>query len=440
MSQNTSKRSYKELLTTFSPAILLVIAGFWVAYQFVAPPPPKKILISTGSKTGTYFKIAKQYRDILAEEGIELEIINSSGSGENIGRLLNKQADIAFIQGGTGNHEESLLSLGSLYYEPLWIFLRKDSNVENIAGLSGLRIAIGEEGSGTRILTRQLLALNHIDSQSTELLALPSATAANGLIRSDIDAVMVVASADSKVVQQLLRSDQVKLLNLQRADAYKRLIPYLSKIILPEGIVDMEDNIPVQAVTLLAPAANLVVTEDFNSALIILLLRAADKIHSKASVFSAEGTFPSSQFIAYPINEVAERFYSVGSPFLMRYLPFWPAVFIDRMIVMLIPLLALLLPLGKIMPPLYRWRIRSKIYRWYKELQKVDDAIHGQQLSAAQFADLSRELTQIENEVNKVKTPLSYADQVYNLLLHIDLVHKKLNVGHAIVRNKDEIN
>jgi len=439
MSKNTSKRSYKELLTTLGPAILLIVAGFWVAYQFVAPPPPKKIVISTGSKSGTYFKIAQQYRDALAEEGIELEIINSSGSGENIGRLLNKQVDIAFIQGGTGNHEKSLFSLGSLYYEPLWIFLRKDSNVENIAGLSGLRIAIGEEGSGTRILAKQLLTLNHIENQSIELLALSSSAAAKALIQSDIDAVMMVASADSKVVQQLLRNGQVKLLNLQRSDAYRRLIPYLSKISLPEGIVDMEHNIPAQAVTLLAPAANLVVTEDFNSALIILLLRAADKIHSKPSVFSAEGTFPSNQFIAYPINDVAERFYSVGSPFLMRYLPFWPAVFIDRMIVMLIPLLALLLPLGKIMPPLYRWRIRSKIYRWYKELQRVDDAIHEQQLSSLQFADLSRELIQIENEVNKVKTPLSYADQVYNLLLHIDLVHKKLNARHAIVSNEDEI-
>ncbi|MCK5356071.1 MAG: TAXI family TRAP transporter solute-binding subunit [Methyloprofundus sp.] len=431
MSKKTSKRSYKEFITTFGSAVLLIIVGFWVAYQFVAPPPPKKIVISTGSETGTYFKIAQQYRTALAEEGIELEIISSSGSGDNISRLLNKQADLAFIQGGTGKDEESLLSLGSLYYEPLWIFLGKESNIKNMADLSGQRIAIGKDGSGTQILAKQLLQLNHIDTQATELLELSSEDAAEALIQSKIDISIMVASVDSKIVQQLLRNKQVKLLTLHRADAYIRLIPYLSKISLPEGVIDLENNIPAHAVTLLAPTANLVVSEDFSSALSVLLLRAADKIHVNGSVFSAPGIFPSDQFTAYPVSDVAERFYTVGPPFLMRYLPFWPAVFIDRMIVMLIPLLALLLPLGKIMPPLYRWRIRSKIYRWYKELQEVDDAIHKQQLTLSELAQLSIELSQIENEVNKVKTPLSYADQVYNLLLHIDLVRKKLTAAEA---------
>ena len=427
MSKSTSRRTYKDLLITFAPAILLIIAGFWVAYQFVAPPPPKKIVMTTGSKTGTYYKIAQQYRTELAKEGVELEIISSSGSGENISRLLDKKADLAFVQGGTGNNEKSLFSLGSLYYEPLWVFLKKRSDVEKITDLSNRRIAIGKDGSGTRILAKQMLALNHVENAATQLLALSSIDAADALIKSNIDAAIMVASSDSKTIQQLLRNDQVRLLNLDRADAYIRLIPYLSKITLPQGIIDLANNFPAQTITLLAPTANLVITEDFNPALIVLLLRAADTIHNKASIFAASGVFPSNQYTAYPINEVAERFYKVGPPFLMRYLPFWPAVFIDRMIVMLVPLLALLLPLGKIMPPLYRWRIRSKIYRWYKELQKVDDTVHGHQLSIAEFVLVTRELAQIEDQVNKVKTPLSYADQVYNLLLHIDLVRNKLN-------------
>jgi len=259
------------------------------------------------------------------------------------------------------------------------------------------------------------------------LLSLSSSDAATALVQAKCDVAMMVASSDSEIVQKLPRSDKVKLLELNRADAYTRLFPYLSKITLSEGIVDLEKNFPSRSINLLAPSANLVVNEDFNSALIVLLLRAADSIHNEKSLFSASGDFPSVDSTAYPINEVAERFYTVGPPFLMRYLPFWPAVFIDRMIVMLVPLLALLLPLGKIMPPLYRWRIRSKIYRWYKELQEVDDAMHQQQLSSQQVESLNKDLIQIENEVNKVKTPLSYADQVYNLLLHIDLVKKKLN-------------
>ena len=388
----------------------------------------KKITITTGAETGTYFKIAQQYRTELAKEGIDLEVISSSGSGENISRLTKNKSDLAFIQGGTGK-DETLSSLGSLYYEPLWIFIRKEIDAQKLTDLSGLRIANGPESSGTKILTTQLLERNQISNQSTQFLTLSAVDAAKALINSEIDVAMMVASSDSESVKQLLQSEKVKLLDLRRTEAYARLLPYLSNITLAEGIIDLKNNIPPQSVSLLAPSANLVVQEDFNPALTILLLRAAKKIHSKSSIFAASGKFPSSQFTAYPISEVAERFHSVGPPFLMRFLPFWPAVFIDRMIVMLVPLLALLLPLGKIMPPLYRWRIRSKIYRWYKELQEVDDEVHREQSSTTELEKLNNELTKIENEVNKVKTPLSYADQVYNLLLHIDLVRKKLNAG-----------
>jgi len=429
MAKDVSKRSYKELITTFGPAILLIIAGFWVAYQFVSPPPPKKIIISTGSKTGNYFKIAQQYREALAKEGIDLEIINSSGSGENINRLLNTQADIAFVQGGTGKEGDPLQSLGSLYYEPLWIFLRKEIKAEKITDLSGLRIAIGQDGSGTQILAKELLDLNHIGDKTAKLLAISSTDASNALTNSEIDAAFIVSSAKSASVQKLLHNDQLELMGFLRADTYTKLLPYLSKVVLPEGIIDLASNFPAQADTLLAPTANLVVREDFNPALIILLLRAADEIHNKGGIFSAAGTFPSADFTAYPINDVAKRFFTVGPPFLMRYLPFWPAVFIDRMIVMLVPLLMLMIPLGKIMPPLYQWRIRSSIYRWYKDLQEVADEITGEALTTEQLETLNEKLTLVENEVNKVKPPLSYVEQVYNLLLHIDLVRKKLNAG-----------
>jgi len=426
MSNNASKRSNMDLIITFGPAILLVITGFWFAYQFVAPPPPKKFVITTGSKSGTYDKIAQQYREEPAKEGIELEIVSSSDPGENISRLINKEADLAFIQGGTGKDEPGLYSLGSLYYEPLWIFLGKHKKIEQIADLSNLNIAIGKEGSGTRILAKQILKLNHIENSEPKLFGLSPNEAAEALLQSKIAADIIVASIESASVQQLLRNEQLELLDLQRADAYIRLIPYLSKVTLPEGVIDLEKNIPDQPITMLSASANLVVSEGFNPALIVLLLRAADVIHSKASVFSAAGTFPSAEFTAYPINEIADRFYKVGPPLLMRYLPFWPAVFIDRMIVMLVPLLALLLSLGKIMPPLYRWRIRSKIYRWYKDLQEVADIVHRKQPNVVEFVQINRNLAQIEDQVNKVKTPMSYANQAYNLLIHIDLVRKKL--------------
>ncbi|NOQ63560.1 MAG: C4-dicarboxylate ABC transporter substrate-binding protein [Methyloprofundus sp.] len=432
MQKKTSERSYKDLIITFGPAALLLIAGFWLASQFIAPSPPKKIVISTGSEQGSYFKVAQYYRQALAEEGIDLEILTSAGSGENIKRLLNKQVDIAFVQGGIGDNEASLMSLGSLYYEPLWLFVKKELIVETLADITALKISVGEEGSGTQSLAKQLLALNHIDIASTQLLLTPTATAIKALVEENIEGLFIVASERSDLVKELLANEQLKLINIRRADSYIKLLPFLSKVTVPEGIFSLENNSPPEALTLLAPTVNLVVDEDFNPALMILLLRAADKIHSKASVFAEESRFPSSELNSYPLDGVAKRFYKVGSPFLMRYLPFWPAVFIDRMMVMLVPLLMLMIPLSKIMPGLYRWRIRSRIYRWYKGLQEITDELAEETLTAEELGYLQEKISLIDREVNKENPPLSYADQLYNLLLHIDLVRKKLDT----VQNK----
>ncbi len=430
MTGKRTSRSFKELIFTFTPAIVLIVAGFWVAAQFVSPAPPKHIIIATGSKNGAYYQFAERYRDELAREGITVEIKTSSGSKNNIALLLEKKADIAFVQGGAGNLAEAddiLVSLGSLYYEPVWIFINKQVQAKNLADFIGLHVAIGPMGSGTRLASKQLLAPNHVDQENTDLLPLSGLQAAESLSRHKIDAALFVSSAKAGAIQTLLHDPEVRLLSLYRADAYNRLLPYLSKVTLPEGIIDLHSNIPPRPIEMLAPAANLVVREDFHSALIVLFLRAAKKIHKGANLFSPPNTFPSSQLTAFPLSEVAERFYKVGPPFLMRYLPFWAAIFIDRMMVFLIPMLALLFPLFKVMPPLYRWRVRSRIYRWYKELQEIDDESFSGHLSPEQQEKFNRRLAQIEEEVIKVNTPLSYADQLYNLLLHIDLVKKKGN-------------
>lgn len=426
MSNKQQQRAYKDLFLTFGPALVVVLTGFLIASKFISPAPPKKIIIATGSKNGAYYHYAERYRQQLGKLGIELQILESSGSRDNIKRLLQHQADAAFVQGGTGQEQAGLLSLGSLYYEPVWLFVRKNQNITRLNELMGKRIAIGEQGSGTQMVAKQLLALNGINANSAELRPLSSQNAKQSLSRQSIDAAFFVAATNSPVIQDLLHDNQVYLLDFKRALAYSRRLPFLSEITLPEGVIDLQNNIPGQDVKMIAPAANLVVREDLHSALVILLLQAATQTHRKPSLFAETANFPGAGMAAFPLSDVAERYYKVGPPLLMRYLPFWAAVFVDRTMVMLIPLLALLFPLFKIMPPVYRWRVRSKIYRWYKELQEVDNASFRQQLTAEQFQHYNRELDRIEEEVNKVKTPLSYADQLYNLLLHIDLVRKNL--------------
>ena len=417
---------YLDLLVTFAPLVLLIVAGFWIASKFIAPPVPKHITISTGNENDAYYYFAEKYRDELKKEGITLDIISSSGSLENIERLQQNKADIAFIQGGTATEIEGLESLGSLYYEPVWIFLNSNITTKQLNDFSGLRISTGPDGSGTQVIAQILLGLNEINGQNSTLLTHTNDEAANNLLDHKIDVAFFVASAKTPVIQKLFHDKRVYLLNLERAKAYSLMLSYLSKISLAEGIIDLQQNIPDQAISLIAPTANLLVRDDLHSALQVLLLEAAKKIHSGPGLFSPADEFPTVRNTVTPVSEIAERYFKVGPPFLMRYLPFSVAIFIDRMIVLLIPLLALMLPLIKIMPPLYRWRVRSNIYRRYDELQKVENKIYDHPLTMDERHELTAELERIETEVISVKTPLSYADQLYNLLMHIDLVRKKI--------------
>jgi TRAP transporter TAXI family solute receptor len=429
---------YGDLLKTLALAILLITAAFWVTSRFTKPGPPDTITISSGSKEGAYYLYAQQYKEILKRNNITLNILDSSGSLENIQRLKDKQVDIAFVQGGTSSDqlspdqqdkdsEDTLFSLGSLYYEPIWIFISKSFKPETLNDFKQRNIAIGNPGSGTQMVAKQVLGLNGVDENNATFISISSKQTATALLDGTIDAGFIVASANSPIIQQLLKQDAVELFSLKRALAYSRLLPFLSEVTLATGIINLADNLPSEDKILLAPTSNLVIHDDMHPGLTVLILQAAQEIHSGPSLFTQPQAFPSPQNLAYPISDVAERFYKKGPPFLMRYLPFWAAVLIDRMIVFLLPLIAVMFPLFKLMPPLYRWRVRSRIYRWYDELQATDSAFSQDiNLSAKQIHQLLKQLDRIDNEVEKVKTPLSYADQLYQLLLHTDLVRKKL--------------
>lgn len=424
--KNKRKPSYLELLFILLPIIAIVYAGFWGAYQFVSPAPPRDLTISAGHIQGTYYTFANKYKDDLAIHDIDLTILESNGSRDNIKRLLDGEADVALVQGGTAYADEKLTSLGSLYYEPISIFYKKELNLHRLNDFSGLKISIGVSGSGTHMLASQLFAINHVNSQNTQFQYLSPVDSLKKLKAGELDAVFFVSSIYSTVIQELLHNDQFALFHFERADAYNQVLPFLSKITLHEGIIDFKKNIPKSPITLLAPTANLVVREDLHKSLSILLLQSMEKNHGANDLFSVPGFFPSDQLTAYPVSKVAKRFLEVGPPFLMKYLPFWIATFIDRMIVLLLPFLLLLLPLFKIFPPIYRWRIRSKVYKWYEQLQHVDDQTHVESLSQSEFEHLNQELERITSEVSRLHTPLSNADQLYNLLVHIDLIKKLL--------------
>jgi TRAP transporter TAXI family solute receptor len=425
--------AWREQLAVIAPAVVLAIVAFVVAFQWVKPAPPSAVVIATGRSDGAYHHFAQQYRERLARERITLEIRETSGSVENI-RLLEDPTsgvDIAFVQGGTGvaAKTDGLVSLASLYFEPLWVFSRTAPGPSDLRAMRGHRLAVGPDGSGTRAVVQTLLAENGITEATARFSPLTGIDAVLALRRGEVDTVFLIASADSATVKEMLRSPRIDLLSFPRADAYAKRFPFLTKLVLPAGGLSLEANLPARDTVLVAPAATLVVRRDFHPALVDLLLVTAAGVHARRGLFEVPQQFPSPDHLDFPLMDEAQRYHRSGPPFLARFLPFWAATLVDRIKVLVLPLLVLV-PLARMLFPAYRWRVRSKINKKYRDVVDVDQALTPR-LTAAECDALLDRLDHIEDAVRALRLPLGYADAHYHLRLHLDLVRAKVKEARA---------
>ncbi len=424
--------SMRELAFVILVAVVVVGAAFMIAYRFVRPAPPNHFVISTGDPSGAYHLFAKRYKELLAHEKILVELRTSSGSVENLNRLSDPEAgyDVALIQSGIATINEDAppaRSLGALYYEPLWVFYRSPVELTRPTQLAGKRIAAGPEGSGTRVLAINMLKATGADKPPLKLLPLGGMAAAEALLEEKIDSALFVAAPDAPIVQRLLKAPGVRLMNMAHADALAQRYGYLSAVTLLRGTVDLAADIPPANVKMVAVTAHLVARDDFHPALVSVLLQAASKVHNGPGVFHKAGEFPAARAGDFPVSEDAVRYYKSGPPFLQRYMPFWVANLIERLLVLLVPLIAVLIPMMRIMPALYDWRIKRRIFRWYRELKEFELSVN----KADDPARLLARLDEIEKGVAQTKVPLTYWDYIYTLRGHIDLVRAHLTGGHA---------
>ena len=428
-SSNDVKIAFREKFIILFPALVAAILAFAAAFYFVDPFPPRHITIGCGPPESANYNYAQAYREILSREGIMLELVNTAGSAENL-KLLGTESggvDVAFVQGSMKSlvQNTDLMSLGSLFFEPLWIFHRGDLTLRRLPDLKGLRLAVGEEGSGTKILTMRLLAHNNVLSQNTTILSYGYQKAADMLLAGEVDVAFFVSTHLAAHVINLIDSKSVKLMGLERAEAYALLYHYLYVLKLPEGVIDFEANIPARDLTLVAPTTQLVARPDLHPALINLLLGAAKIVHETGGDFEREGEFPTPKYLDFKLSPDAERFYKFGPPFLQRYLPFWIAILVSRITILLLPLVAVFLPLFKLMPLLYRWRMRSRIYRWYSKLRAFDPERHKEE-GPERLQEYLVGLEGIEEKVSSISVPLSFSEELYHLRMHIDMLRGKL--------------
>jgi len=430
----SSDVSVRELAFVILVATVVIGSAFMIAYRFVRPAPPNHFVISTGNESGAYHLFGQRYRDLLALEKIKVELRPSTGSVENLQRLNDPESgvDVALIQGGIAQAEQEnpARSLGAIYYEPLWVFYRGHAELTRLTQLSGRRIAVGPEGSGTRVLAINMLHASGANSRGLKLSPLTGSAAADALIAGQIEAAMFVAAADAPIVQRLLQTSDIRLMSLAHSEALAQRFSYLSAVTLLRGTVDIASDIPPGNVNMVAVTAHLVAREDFHPALVSVLLQAATKVHNGAGVFHKAGDFPSARGGDFPVSDDAARYYKSGPPFLQRYMPFWVANLIERLLVLLVPLIAVLIPMMRIMPALYDWRVKRKIFRWYRRLKEVEVGVHGV-TGAEGTAELLKRLNEIEAGVTEIRVPLTYWDYVYTLRGHIELVRARLTGATA---------
>ena len=423
--------SWRDLAATLGPVLLLSIAAILLALHFVRPAPPHTLTISSGPDGSTFRTVAEKYQKILARSGVKLVIKPSKGSEENLEHLIDADSDVdvGFVQGGvTADGDSSdLVSLGSVFYEPLTIFYRSPKPLQRLSELQGKRIAIGSAGSGTRFLALALLKANEIEPKgATQLLDLEGDAAIKALDARQVDAIFLAGdSAGPNSIRTMLHAEGIRLFDFPQADAYVRRFPYLSKLDLPPGAFDLGDNLPTAPIAMLAPAVELVAKSELHPALSDLLLDAAHEVNGHASLLQNAGEFPSPLHHEFPISDDAARYYKSGKSFAYRFLPFWLASLLDRAVAVLVPIIVVLVPGLRIVPALYGWRINNRIYKRYGELMALERAVL-EPLTTEERAALIERLGEIEKAIIGSKMPGAYASQIFVLRQHIKFVRDQL--------------
>jgi TRAP-type uncharacterized transport system substrate-binding protein len=409
------------------PAAILLAAGVIIFVTL----PPRTVTMATGAAGGANHELGMRYRDILARSGVRLRLVNTTGGLDNLARLRDRRSgvQVGFIQGGTTTKDESpnVESLGSIFFEPLWLFYRSGIG-DGIERYRGRRISIGPEGSGGRALALEIMKRTKVDAVVGEVLGFPPQEAADKLIAGAVDIAFIVSGWDSPAVQRLMAADGIEVANVPRPDAFIALYPFLSKVVLPSGVADLAANRPPADVVLLAAKASLAVRGDLSSAIQYLLLNAAVEIHSPPGIFQKSGQFPAGESVDLPLSEEAQRFYKSGRPLLQAYLPFWLAALVERFLVVFVPALVLMYPAFALLPRAYDWLMQSRILRLYDEMKAIErDLASGNEPRGA----LSARLERLYQSASELQLPAKYASMQYTLRMHLDLVRDRISARAA---------
>lgn len=402
-----------------------------VALALTGTLPPGTVLMATDAEGGAYRQVAERYRQIFARHGVRLELVATNGSVENVARLRDPRGgvSIALVQGGVTSQAEApeLVSLGTLFHEPFWMFSRGD--VRDKSGRlrlrEGLRTSLGLPGSGTYKHARDLAAAIGFDLGRARVRDLDAVGAGEAMMRGELDLIGMMLPWGAPILYKLFLDESLQPMDFPRADAHVALRPYLSKLVLPRGVADLPHDRPSEDLKLIATKTSLVVRNDLHPAIQYLLLDAASEVHGAPGVFNKAGEFPAAEPLDLPLSEFAREYYRSGKPFLQRYLPFWPAALVTPLLLVLIPLVGILYPLFGLGPAVYKWFIFRRIFRLYRELKMLEAEL---ELGASDTTvhAFSERLDRLEERADHLYVPTAFTDVLYTFKDHISLVRQRI--------------
>ena len=403
-------------------AAILCVAGLtWLGMVYLIPAPPSQITIATSPQGEHYHILGTRYQGILSGTDIKVELRLTDGAKENL-RLLNDAnsgIQIGFMQGGISNSRlaPDLISLGRLDHQIFWLFYPTGETITDLTQLKGKRIGLGAEGSGDRTVCEKILAVAGITYDNSTLVTVPSEHVINNLDSGGIDAVFRTFSPDSSILHTLLRGPQYRLMNFSEAEALTRIFPYLVRLVLPRGAIDLQRKLPIADTTLVATTNVLMVRKEVHPAIVDLLAIAISQAHSSPGLFHKVGEFPTETDPEYPMSQGARDFYKNGPTFLNWYLPFWMTNYAQRVIAVLVAVIAIVVPVFNYVPKLFLWFIHDRIRRLYRRLRIVDNALLAG-VGASEMKVLQAELESIVRAANIV--PMRSSELFFELKSHID--------------------
>ena len=412
-------------------AILCIATIAWLALAYFIPAPPSTITIAMAYKGTAYERFALSYQKTLSRSHFTLNLHPTDGPLDNL-RLIKDQSssvDVAFLFGGLTNSEQSpdLMSLGRIAFAPIWIFYRGTETLERLTQLKGKSIAAPP---ATRMVIDQILAAHGVNADNTTILQVAGPAAAKAFKDGEADVFVLISELSAGLVQEFLRDPTVRLMNVTQAEALTRVYPFLARLVLPQGVIDFEKNIPANDVSLIAVTHAVVVRKNLHPELISLLAQAISEKHAGAGVFQRAGDFPTQTDPEFPVAQNAIDFYKNGPSFLDRYLPFWITNYAKRIIALLATVIVIVLPLVSYAPKLYRWLVEYRLGSIYRRLRVIEASLQNC-TSPSEVSALEAELESVDREIHLLGVPMQHSHLFFSIKSHLDDVRAHLESSRA---------